>query len=95
MFKKEFGRSMTTMLTTSQKNSLKYFENKIATIFVGPINRKFDEKTMIEYFVGLVTKIDDNGIWYEHLTTKCRNFIFYNQIVSISEELVKNKSDIP
>lgn len=82
------------MLTTSQKNSLKYFENKVATIFVGPINRKFEEKDMIQYFVGLITKIDDSGIWYEHLSTKCKNFVFYNQIVSISEELIKEKSSI-
>lgn len=82
------------MLTTSQKQSLRYFENKVVTIFVGPINRKFQEKELIEYFVGLVTKIDDSGIWYEHLSTKCKNFVFYNQIVSLSEELIKEKTSV-
>lgn len=74
------------MVTDKQKRNLDYFRNKIVTIFTSPINRNFTEQEALEYFVGKITSIDDNGIWYEHLKTKCLNFIFYNKITSISEE---------
>jgi hypothetical protein len=74
------------MVTDKQKRNLDYFKNKIVTIFTSPINRQFSEQELLEYFVGKITSIDDNGIWYEHLKTKCLNFIFYDKITSISEE---------
>ncbi len=83
------------MLSSNNKNNLKYFENKVVTFFTAPINRNFEEEALINYFVGRITKIDDNGIWYEHLLNKCQNFIFYSSIISIAEELVKQKSDAP
>jgi hypothetical protein len=81
------------MLSTSTRKNLKYFENKVVTFFTGPINRNFDEDTLVNYFVGKITKIDDDGIWYEHVGNSCQNFIFYNSIISIAEEMVKEKSD--
>ena len=74
------------MVTDKQKRNLDYFKNKIVTIFTSPINRQFSEQELLEYFVGKITSIDDNGRWYEHLKTKCLNFIFYDKITSISEE---------
>jgi hypothetical protein len=74
------------MVTDKQKRNLDYFRNKIVTIFTSPINRQFGEQELLEYFVGKITSIDDGGIWYEHLKTKCLNFIFYDKITSISEE---------
>lgn len=74
------------MVTDKQKRSLDYFRNKIVTIFTSPINRNFTEQDVLEYFVGKITNIDDNGIWYEHVKTKCLNFIFFDKITSISEE---------
>jgi hypothetical protein len=81
------------MLSANTKRNLKYFENKIVTFFTHKINREFDEQTLVNYFVGRVTKIDDEGIWFEHIVSNCQNFIFYNSIISISEEMVKEKSD--
>lgn len=69
-----------------QKRSLEYFQNRIVTFFVQAINRNFDEKQAIDYFVGKITKFDEIGIWYEHPVSKCNNFIFYDKIISISEE---------
>jgi hypothetical protein len=81
------------MLSTNTKRNLKYFENKIVTFFTNRINRDFDEETIINYFVGKILKIDDDGIWYEHVANKCQNFIFYNAIISIAEEMVKEESN--
>ena len=72
----------------AQKRNLDYFLNKIVTFIVSPINRNFDEKQSIEYFVGKVTKFDNMGVWHEHPKTKNLSFIFYNHLVSIAEEQV-------
>jgi hypothetical protein len=82
------------MITTKQRRTLEYFKNKIVTIFVGPINRNFEEKDSINYFVGRLTEVDDNGIWYQHIGNMCMNFVFFNQVVSISEEQIKPKQKI-
>jgi hypothetical protein len=79
------------MITTKQKKSLEYFKNRIVTVFVGAINRNFTEKDSINYFVGRLTEIDDNGIWYQHAGNGCMNFVFYEQVVAISEEQLKPK----
>jgi hypothetical protein len=76
----------------AQKRNLDYFLNKIVSFIVSPINRNFDEKQSIEYFVGKVTKFDKMGVWYEHPKTKNLNFIFYNYLVCIAEEQVINTS---
>ena len=76
------------MVTDRQKRNLEYFKNKVVTILSQPINRNFTEEACIDYFVGKITQIDDSGIWYEHIKTKCLNFIFYDKIVTIAEEKV-------
>lgn len=74
------------MVTDRQKRNLEYFKNKVVTIFTGPINRNFTEEQSIDYFVGKITSVDDNGIWYEHVKSKCLNFIFYDKVTGIAEE---------
>jgi len=74
------------MLSSSQRKSLEFFVGKVCTIFVVPINRHFDEKTNIEYFLGIIQKIEELGIWYSHITNGKMNFVFMNHIVSIAEE---------
>lgn len=81
------------MVSDKQIRSLEYFKNRIVTFFVYSINRDFDEKQCVDYFVGKVTKLDEMGIWYEHVSNKCTNFIFYDKIVSISEEQVFENKD--
>jgi hypothetical protein len=83
------------MVTNQQKRSLEYFKNKIVTFFVSPINRNFDEEQILDYFLGRVTEMDDQGIWFEHVKSKCMNFIFYDKIISISEEKFIPAEDNP
>jgi hypothetical protein len=78
------------MHTESQKNKLQYFKNKVCTVFVPSINRNFDEHTNIEYFVGLITDIDDFGVWIQSLKNKKMNFINFKFVVGIAEEIVKD-----
>lgn len=74
------------MVTGQQRRSLEYFKNKIVSFLVGPINRNFSEEQALDYFVGKITQVDESGIWFEHVQTKCLNFIFYEKIISIAEE---------
>lgn len=74
------------MATDRQKRNLEYFKNKIVTIFTAPINRNFTEEQSVDYFVGKITSVDDDGIWYEHVKSKCLNFVFYDKITGIAEE---------
>jgi len=82
------------MVTDRQKRNLEYFKNKIVTILTDPINRSFSEEQNIDYFVGKITQIDDHGIWYEHIKTKCLNFIFYEKIITIAEEKVVQQQTV-
>lgn len=89
---------MQSMVNSQQKKNLDYFLNKVCTIITPPINREFPEKILIDYFVGKITKIDDNGIWFEHTSSKCLNFVFYDKIISIAEEKlvdVKKEPSLP
>jgi stress response protein SCP2 len=58
---------------------------------VPPINRPLDDKGMLSYFLGRVTKIDNCGLWYEHIETRCKSFIFFNNLISIAEEIFVEK----
>ncbi len=75
-------------ISGAQRKEFLYFINKIVTFIVPSINRSFDEGIMIDYFVGRVIKVDECGIWYEHIKTNCKNFIFYDKIISIAEEKI-------
>lgn len=81
------------MVSSQQRRNLEYFKNKIVTFFTSPINRDFQEKQLVDYFVGKITDLDESGIWYEHPATKQKNFIFYNFISLIAEEQVVYKSE--
>ena len=82
------------MITSKQKKSLEFFKNKVITVFVGPINRNFTEKDTVNYFVGILTEVDDNGIWYKHAANGCMNFVFFDKILAICEETIRPKSDL-
>lgn len=82
------------ILSDQQRRNLEYFKNKICTVITTSINRNFEEKTLIDYFVGKITKIDEAGLWYEHVQTKCLNFVFFNQLIGIAEEKVINDVNI-
>jgi hypothetical protein len=74
------------MLSSSQRKSLEFFVGKVCSILVVPINRKFDEETNLEYFLGIIQRIEELGIWYSHISNGKMNFVFMNHIVSIAEE---------
>lgn len=69
------------------------FLNKVCTILVKPINRNFDEQQNINYFVGYIIDMNDEGILIEHPENKCKSFFYKSSIIGIAEELVvyKNK----
>lgn len=64
----------------------KIFLNKICTIFVRNINRNFNEEQNIDYFVGKVLQINEDGILIEHVASKSKSFYFLNSIIGIAEE---------
>ncbi len=68
--------------------NLEYFIGKAVTIITTPINRDFDERQKCDYFVGVVASVDAMGVMTQHPITGCRNYYFYSQICSISEEQV-------
>jgi len=70
-----------------------YFTGKIVTIIVAPINRQFNEKQSMDYFVGRFDHISETGIWITHPTTSCKNFYFIDHVVSIVEEQFITKND--
>ena len=73
--------------------NLEYFVGKAVTIITGPINRDFDERQKCDYFVGVVASVDSMGLMTQHPITGCKNYYFYSQICSISEEQVLDPED--
>jgi hypothetical protein len=63
-----------------------FFLNKVCTIFLNKINRKFNEEQNINYFVGKVLEINKDGILIEHIGNKCRSFFYTHSIIGIAEE---------
>lgn len=72
---------------------LEYFIGKVCTIFTGPINRTFQEQQLLDYFVGVVDAVDENGILMTHTITGAKNFYFFPNILSISEEQLLDPAD--
>jgi len=70
------------------RDRFKYFKGKPCTIATVDINFRFKEQQMMDYFMGIVENVDDDGIWIVHPITKCRSYIFMSHIVAISEEQV-------
>lgn len=68
--------------------ALKYFIGKLCTISTVNINFNFKYEQMLDYFSGIIESIDNDGIIMIHPTTNCKNYIFLQYIVSISEEQV-------
>jgi hypothetical protein len=77
----------------SQIKNLEYFVGKIVTFITPPINRPLQDRDILSYMLGRVTKIDEEGIWFEHLQTKNLNFIFYTNLISLAEEQVVIKNE--
>lgn len=68
------------------KESLKHFVGKPCTVTTIAINYRFNPEQMNDYFMGMIESIDDHGILMYHASTKCKNYIFFPHIVSITEE---------
>jgi uncharacterized protein (DUF488 family) len=65
---------------------INFFLNKVCTIFLNKINRKFNEEQNINYFVGKVLEINKDGILIEHIGNKCKSFFYTHSIIGIAEE---------
>ena len=83
------------MIQPTQIKNLEYFVGKVVTFITTPINRPLQDRDILCYMLGRVTKIDESGIWFEHLETKNLNFIFYHNLISIAEEQVIIKENTP
>jgi len=66
--------------------NLKHFIGKYCTITTVQINYRFKYEQMVDYFMGRIEAIDENGILVTHPITKCKNYIFLKYMVSIAEE---------
>lgn len=71
-------------------DKLRYFENKVCTIFFPTVNRQFDEETAKRHFIIRVREIDLDGIWGTNLVTGTICFFAMDSIQSIQEELELN-----
>lgn len=67
---------------------LKYFLGKPCTVSTVAINWRFNVEPMMDYFVGIINNIDDQGLTLTSTHTQCRSYIFLKHVVSISEEPV-------
>jgi len=72
-----------------------YYINKFCTITTVQSNFGFKNETMIEYFGGIVERIDDKGITLVHPNTRCKNYIRMAYVIGIHEEqmLFKDKPE--
>ncbi len=64
----------------------KYFKDKAVTILTVQTNFRFKEEQMHDYYTGIVENIDEHGIWIVHSVTKCRSYVLFQHIVSVTEE---------
>lgn len=87
-------KRLNNMLQQTQSKNLEYFLGKIVTFVTPPINRPLQDRDILNYMLGRVTKIDENGIWFQHLESKNLNFIFYHNLISIAEEQVVLKENV-
>lgn len=80
---------------------LKYFLDKICTIFTIPTNRDFkteNPKTfpqpIFHYFVGKILEIDEKGVFIQQWNSnkKLKSYFFIDHIVGICEEEVLDPS---
>jgi len=74
--------------------NLNYFIDKYCTITTVQINYRFKYEQMVDYFMGRIDAINENGILVTHPITKCKNYIFLSHIVSIVEEQYTEDSEI-
>lgn len=67
---------------------LKYFLKKPCTITVRDINWHYKVENMMDYFVGIVTSINDTHVWLRSLQNDVKNCIAMEHVIAIAEEPV-------
>jgi hypothetical protein len=70
------------------KDDLKYFVGKSCSIAVPAINWRYNVEPMMDYFLGVVEKIDEDGIVLLSKLTNAKSYIFLKHVISIHEEPV-------
>lgn len=68
--------------------TLNYFVGKVCTVSTTQINFRFKEEQMMDYFMGVVESIDENGLIMTHPQTGCKTYVAMPHVVSIAEEQV-------
>jgi hypothetical protein len=74
-------------------NKAQYFVGRPCTVFTTPINRNFKEENpraypgqLLAYFTGFVESVDATGVMLNQFNDTKKTFVFFNNIVAISEE---------
>jgi hypothetical protein len=70
------------------KDFLKHFVGKCCTINTTDVNFRYKPEQMMDYFMGVIEDINEEGIFLVHPITKCKSFIFFSHIIAIAEEQV-------
>lgn len=65
---------------------LDFFLDKACTIITKSINWNYKAENMMDYFVGIIYRIDDKYIWTKHSSLGTINCIDLEAVISISEE---------
>lgn len=77
---------------------MKYFEGKICSVFTVPINKNIkNDEEHVNYFVGLIESVTNEGILMKQLSSNLKNYFFKHSIVAICEEEVldpQNEKDV-
>jgi len=69
------------------------FVDKICTVLTQSVNKSnFNDQQFSEFFTGMVTSINEDGLILVHHLTKCKSFFAMEHIVAILEEQVIDES---
>ena len=56
---------------------MKYFEGKICSVFTVPINKNIkNDEEHLNYFVGLIESVTNEGILMKQLSSNLKNYFF-------------------
>ena len=80
----------------SKPVTIGYFQGKVCTVLVdrlAPFQTNMTPEEATQTFTGVVNNITSQGVCITDLTTKTRNFFFFNHIVGLREEKVLDPDD--
>jgi len=83
-----------------KRKSIQSFVGSVCTIFTTPINRNYKEENpqqypmqLYNYFMGVIEKADENGVYLRQVAEDLMGFFFYEHIIGIAQEKVLDPDD--